>query len=220
MSKTPARSGVPAFAGLRSFITGQRAEDAPKKDDDEEARAARRAEEDKNREDEDARRAEEDDRRKDEDARRAEEDGAGEGDEDDKKDGKKGKKAKADQPDDEECDEEDDPDAKVASAARAGRLAERARWISALNDPAVTGALAASACVMLATTDMHSSAVVAAVGALPPAPRGARSRIDERMSHIRTPPVGSEGGSAPDANSAAGQAAAIILAGKKRRGEA
>lgn len=224
MSQPRTRGGVPAFAGLRSFMSGGRRaeEDTPEKDKDEEARQARRAEEDKKREDEDARRAEEDDRRKDEDARRAEEDS--DGTDDETKDGKRGKakgKGKGEESDDEECAEEDDPDAKVAAAARAGRVAERARWINALNDPAAAPH-AAAACVMLASTDMHSSAVIAAVATLPPPARAVsgRSRIDERMERVRTPIIPSDGGAPPDANSPEGKAAAIILAGKKRRGEA
>lgn len=232
MSQPRARGGVPAFAGLRSFMSGgrragtddqpeeDREEDEPEKDP--EGRKAERAEEDEKRKEEDARRAEEDDRRKDEDARRAEEDSDDSDDENkNPKDGKKGKvrKAKGDQPDDEECEEEDDPDAKVAAAARAGRLAERARWVNALNDPGAA-ANAASACVMLASTEMHSSGVIAAVKALPSQARTGRTRLDERMDRVRTPHLPADGGAPADPNSAEGKAAAIILAGKKRRGEA
>lgn len=227
-SRAPARAGVPAFAGLRSLLTGgaRVAEDPADPDKEDEARTARRAEEDERREKEDARRAEEDKTREEEDARRAEEDV---GEEDDKEkdkrdtDGKKGRKAKGktkgEDYDEEECEEEDDPDAKVAQAARAGRLAERARWANALDKS--TPATAAAACVMLASSEMHSSAVIAAAKSLPaPEARTGRARLDERMGAVRTPIISSDGGSAPDPESPEAKAAAILLAGKKRRGEA
>jgi hypothetical protein len=210
----PRANGVPAFAGLRSFFAaGPRAEEPKDTDqEDEEARKARRAEEDRQRDEEDARRAEEDQRREEEDARRAEEDDKAPKDPEGKK-----AKGKADE-DDETCeDESDDEDKKAAKAA--GRAAERVRWTNALNDPAVAPH-AASACVMLATTNMHSSAVIAAVKALGPSqPQGGRGRIDQRMQTIRTANPGSGDAPQADANSPAAKAAAIVAAGRKRRGE-
>lgn len=215
MSQRPARGGATAsFANLRALITGKpaRAENdrRPEDEDDEEARQARRAEEDKRREEEDARRAEEDDRRNEEDARRAEEE------DDDDADANR-----ADM-DDENCEEEDGDDKDKAAAAKAGRRAENVRWSKVLG--AVRPDQVAGACTMLADTDLNSGQILATLNALPstaPAPRGGRESLQERMSKVRVPPLGGDGGSKPaPQGSPAGVAEFVLAADRRRRGEA
>lgn len=199
------------FAGLMAGWRGARAED-DKPDDEAAARAARRAEEDEQREQEDARRAEED-------ARRAEEDGL---DEDDKTDGKKGKKAEdedqdpeADASDDEDSADEDMDDKEAKAFRRGlaiGRARENARGSRIFQSPAAAGRpdLAAT----LAFTTRNSSAEAGRLmGVAGAAPR-VRGRLDERMTGRAEPRPGAGGGQTTKTSFADRTAAAV----KKIRG--
>jgi hypothetical protein len=184
------------FAGLMAGFRGARAEDETP-DDESAARAARRAEEDEQREKEDARRAEED-------ARRAEEDGPGESDETDGKKGKKGKKAEdddqdpeADASDDEDSAEEgmDDKEAKAFRRGLAiGRARENARGSRIFLAAAETGRpdLAATLAFTTRNTSAEAGRLMGVAGA---APR-ARGRLDERMNNRPEPRPGAGGGQA------------------------
>jgi hypothetical protein len=132
------------------------------------------------------------------------------------KDGKKGKKAKkAKASDDEECAEEDDEDEDVAKAAKAGRAFERARCEAIFAAPEATGRPHVAAHLAFKTNmspraaiDLMSATAVGAIAELSTGrARQARPRVD----------LGDGGAPAPQALTTAQQ---IVLAGKKRRGEA
>lgn len=181
------------FAGLMAGFRGARAEDETP-DDEAAARAARRAEEDEQREKEDARRAEED-------ARRAEEDGVGE---DDKTDCKKGKKAEDEEQDpeadasDDEDSAEDGMDEKEAKAFRRGlaigRARENARGSRIFLAAAELGRpdLAATLAFTTRNTSAEAGRLMGVAGA---APR-ARGRLDERMASRVEPRPGAGSGNA------------------------
>ncbi|WP_298691723.1 hypothetical protein [uncultured Sphingomonas sp.] len=188
------------FAGLMAGFRGARAEDD--KNDDEGARASRRAEEDKNREEEDARRAEEDQRRNDEDARRAEEDTPpnDDGTTDpkpalDKVDDAQDPEDDAD--DDNDVDAEKDLDDKGKKAFRAGlalgRSRESARGERIFLAAAKVGRpdLAATLAFTTRNSSAESDRLMAAAGAAPPS-RG-RS-LDDRMANRNDPRPGADGG--------------------------
>lgn len=216
------------FAGLMAGFRGARAEnDQP---DDEEARKARRAEEDKVREEEDARRAEEDERRQEEDARRAEEDGGNDPEEPDPADekgkkGKRGKKAEDGDQDPEDDAGDDHADAEEGmneDEAKAyqrglaeGRRRENVRATRIFSSPSAAGR--ADLAATLAFTTRNSSAeadrLMKAAGNAPPQ-RG-RS-LDDRMGSRTDARPGPNGGRGKPAT--LGQR--IIAATKKARGEA
>lgn len=196
MSKKSLATGTSPFAHLMSGFRGKRAED--ERPEDEEARNARRAEEDERRKEEDARRAEEDERRQEEDARRAEEDGRDPKDPDDPE----GNQDDSEQ--DPECDDgdndEDDVggmDDKEAKAFRRGlalgRARENARASRIFAHPAAAGR--ANVAATLAFTTRNSSAeagrLMAAVGETP-APRG--RGLSDRMGQRTELRPGANGG--------------------------
>lgn len=177
------------FAGLLAGFRGARAEDKP---DDEEARKARRAEEEKQREEEDARRAEEDDRRREEDARRAEEDGTGE--EDDKPgaedDEDQDPEADADDGDDEAEEDMDEKEAKGFRRGLAiGRARENARASRIFLAAAQTGRpdLAATLAFTTRNSSAEAARVISTAGGAS-TPQG--SRLGHRMARVVIPNPG------------------------------
>lgn len=178
------------FAGLMAGFRGARAEN--NKNEDEEARKARRAEEDKQREDEDARRAEED-------ARRAEEDGLEE------TGANSGKKAEDDDDQDPEADADDDDDAKAEDdmddkekaafrrGVALGRQRENARASRIFLTAATIGRpdLAATLAFTTRNTSAEAGRLMTAAGAVTP-PRG--RNLDSRMGQRTEPRPGGDGG--------------------------
>jgi hypothetical protein len=203
------------LGGLGRKSAARRAEDDKPEDDKDAARAESEDEEDDK--DKDAARAEDDD--KDKDAARAEDEGDDAVDEDDK-DAKRGRKAKSKaEDDDEKCAEEDDDDDAVAEAAQAGRRAERARCRKIFSTKAA-GERPDVAAQLAFTTNLSSAEAIgiltsAASGGA--APRVSR-RIDDRMSRVVIPPIGSDASPAPGADTPKGKAAAIVAAMNKARG--
>lgn len=203
------------FAGLLAGFRGASAEDAPV--DDEDARKARRAEEDKQREEEDARRAEEDQRREEEDSRRAEEDGG------DPSDDKSGKRAEEEEQDetadatDDDADGDDDMDEKEAKAFRRGlalgRARENIRGSRIFLAAAKVGRpdLAATLAFTTRNTSAEAGRLMGAAGAAPK-PRG-RS-LDERMGARTEVRPGAGGGSPGKATFGDRVAAAVKKAGR------
>ncbi len=202
------------FAGLMSGFRGARAEDDKPTDD--EARKARRAEEDQKREEENARRAEEDERRQEEDAKRAEEDGT---DADDKPTGKRAEDdeqdADADAADD-DADAEEDMDEKEAKAFRrglaVGRSRENVRGSRIFLAAAQVGRpdLAATLAFTTRNTSAEAERLMGAAGAAP-RPRG---QLDNRMGNRTEPRPGAGGGSGAPAGKA-GFAERVAAAVKK-----
>lgn len=203
MSKKSLAAGTSPFAHLLAGFRGKRADDNTPEDD--EARNARRAEEDQLREQEDARRAEEDQRRQDEDARRAEEDGT-EGD------GKpEGNRAEEDDEQDPEADAGDNDDyaqmdEDQAKAHRAGialgRARENARCARIFGNAAAAGRpdLAATLAFTTRNTSAEAGRLLSTAGNAP-APTGRRQSIDQRMSQVIIPNPGTGGGQKPGAKS-------------------
>jgi hypothetical protein len=196
MSKTQLATGTSPFANLMAGFRGKRAEeDRP---EDEEARKARRAEEDQKREEEDARRAEEDQRRQDEDARRAEEDGSDEGDDPNQRTGKKAEDEdqdpEADNGDDDPDDE--DMDEKARKAFRRGLALGRAREstrAARIFKSAAAGSNPALAATLAFTTRNSSAEAIRVMDAAGTSEPRRRS-LDDRMSNRTEPRPGADGG--------------------------
>lgn len=193
--------GAPSFAHLIGFGKPHAADDKPKDAPEEEAVADES------------------------------EEGETEGDDKDKK-GKKAKKAKAEESDDPDkkgedeeaedkkpgakAEDDDEDEAKKAKRAEArGRKMERERGAAIFACPAA-GVRPDLAAQLAFHTSMTAEQ---AVGVLTTAASGGGKRgINERMATTAIPNVGSD--AAPAANSTASVAAQIIVAGKRRRGEA
>jgi hypothetical protein len=209
MSKKTLATGTSPFANLMAGFRGKRADD--ERPEDEEARKARRAEEDQKRQEEDARRAEEDERRKEEDARRAEEDGDGdagaenepddEGDETSKPSGKtagdEDQDPEADDGDDDLDDEEKDDKARKAfrRGLALGRQRENAR-ASRIFSSQAAGANPALAAT-LAFTTRNSSAEAIRVMETASAAQPRRRSLDDRMGNRTEARPGADGGTGP-----------------------
>lgn len=205
MSKTTLATGTSPFAHLLSGFRGKRAEED--KPEDDEARKARRAEEDERREEEDARRAEEDDRRREEDARRAEEDGTSdeEGDGTDKPDGKKAEDdeqdPEADDGDEDATKAEDDMDDDEKKAFRQGlalgRVRENARASRIFASPAAAARPDLAATLAFTTRNSSAAAlrIIGAAGTSAPArARFVGGSLDERMANRTEARPGADGG--------------------------
>jgi hypothetical protein len=206
MSKKTLATGTSPFANLMAGFRGKRAED--ERPEDEEARKARRAEEDQKREEEDARRAEEDNRRKEEDARRAEEDGeddAGaeneddeEGDDTSKPSGKKAddedQDPEADDGDDDLDDEEKDDKAQKAfrRGLALGRQRETARAARIFSSQAAGANPMLAATLAFTTRNSSAEAIRVMEAAGSAQPR--RRSLDDRMSNRNEARPGADGG--------------------------
>lgn len=194
--KKNAAAGLSPFAhllaGAAAIVGGGKARAEDCKPEDDEARTARRAEEDQLREEEDARRAEEDQRREDENARRAEEDGTADSADDDDKENDAGAE-------DEDVDGEEPEDKEQAKAFRAGRAAERKRASAIFASPAAAVRPDLAAHFAFATK-LTTAEAVGALATAAQAPKGNRAqRLDDRMgarSDARPGP-GAESGAKP-----------------------
>jgi len=167
-------------------------EQARKAEEQEQEEEARRAEEEKKKE-EDAKRAEEE-KKKEEDAKRAEEE-----DEDKKKD-----------------------DAKKAEARgiKAGREMERARGAAIFGCPAA-GKRPDLAAELAFGTSMSADEAVRFFSAAVAGDKRATGGVADRMASVNVPNPGSDAPTAKlDPTDPVAVAAAIVAAGKKRRGEA
>jgi hypothetical protein len=218
MSKKTLATGTSPFAHLLSGFRGNKAED--EKHEDDEARKARRAEEDEKRNQEDARRAEEDDRRKNEDARRAEEDGA---DPEDKKDpegsraddGDDDQDPEADAGDDDDTKDMDDKEAKAFRRGLAlGRARENARAARIFANPAAAGRADFAATLAFTTrnTSAEASRLLGAAGATP-TPR--TRALSDAMAVRKDPRPGADGGSAKEPSFGERVAAAVKKSGAR-----
>jgi hypothetical protein len=139
-----------------------------------------------------------------------------EDDEDTDGDGKKTKKSKKTKKAEDDCDESDDdkPD------ARAIRVRENARVRTILNSAAGRRLPDAARHLAFNTRTPRWSAVKLLKGMNANMPQGNGGNLRNRMSGVETPDIG-DGGARSDINASPvmATAAAIIAAGKKRRGE-
>jgi hypothetical protein len=141
-------------------------------------------------------------------------DGDGDGDGDGKggksKKSKKVKKAE----DDEDTEDEDKPE------ARAARLREKRRIRAIVNSPAGQALPAAALRMALDTCTPRHAAIRTLTGMASDVPQGRRSdALRELMASTPQPNIGAGGAEAPVLGDPKSIAAAIIAAGKKRRGE-
>jgi hypothetical protein len=221
----PAKSSVPA-AGKSPFA--HLARNAPKaaEDDKDENKDKDAAEDDGEEDDEDddgkktkkskkAKKAKADD---DGDSEDSDDDASASEDDDGEDDKPKSKKSKKAEDGDDDSDRDDDDDAK----ARAARARERGRIKAIVTSSA--GVLNPVGAMELACgTSMSRRQAIGMLNAMgvpqATAPRSTDA-LRNRMSGVDTPDIGSGGVDAPPVGSAQATAAAIVAAGKKRRGEA
>jgi hypothetical protein len=209
--KLPAMAGTLPFAHFLGRPAAAKADDNKEKDTDAQRAEDETPDDEKDKDDKDkaAKPGAEDDK--------PAEDKDGED-----KDKAKGKKAGADGGDDgedgdEDGDDESDGGDMRRKGARSARLRERNRCRAIFNDPSAA-ANPALACALAFDSDMPRSQAINALRAAGtgPAPQASRrTSLDERMSRVKTPAVGS--GDVP--RGAASIADQVIAAGKKRRGE-
>lgn len=226
----PGKTSVPS-AGKSPFAhlargTARAAEDDDKDDKKKDAKEESEGEEDDDEEDEDkkskkskkakkAKKAEDgDDDMDDEDA--AEDDEECEEEEDQKKKSKKSKKAE-DGDDDSDKEDEDDPEARRARARERGRIRAIVTSDAGKLNPVGAMELACGTSMSRRQAVGTLRAMGAPIGAAAPRQTDA---LRSRMAGVETPEIGS-GDARPDANAnpVKATAAAIIEAGKKRRGE-
>ena len=182
---------VASFAHLLGMSAKKAEEDDDKKRDDETDEEYAKRMEDKKEEEEQAKKAEEDK----EAARKAEEE---------KEEEEKAKKAKK---------AEEDEDEKQ----KAARKSERARC-RAIFASASAGTRPDMAAHLAFDTDMDAKAAVALLN-VAAAGGVVRPGLGSRMATVTLPKLGVDTGAPPGASTPEGAAAAIIAAGKKRRGE-
>jgi hypothetical protein len=200
------RASVPSAGKSQFAHLARKAED----DDDD---AKKKAEEDKKKEDkeeeEKAKKKAEDDKKKEEET------AAKKKAEDDKK--KEDEEAKADDGDD-DSDKDDDDDAK----ARAARARERGR-IRAIVTSDAGKANPVGAMELACGTSMtrkHAIGMLKAMGVPAPAASKPTDALRSRMAGVDAPDVGNDApGAGANASPVNATAAAIVAAGKKRRGE-
>ncbi|HEV2594128.1 MAG TPA: hypothetical protein VGU01_02875 [Sphingomicrobium sp.] len=195
-------AGAVPFAHLLGLSAAKAADDkdnqgdASRAEGDDDERKQRADESD----DDYAKRMEEQDK-KDEEARKAEEE---------KKD-EEAKKAEEDRQKDE---------AARANGSATAVVAERERCAKIVAHGIANGCVR-QAGIFAFDTDMSASQAIAALSAAAEDGKNRPSGLRERMSGVRVPNVGTDGGAgaAADPNDPKAKANAIILAGKKRRGE-
>ncbi len=119
------------------------------------------------------------------------------------------KKKAADGDDDTDEDDDKDPKAKAARARERGRIAAIMSSNAAMANPA-------AALRMAVQTSMSRDTAIATLKDIGPSGRANTGR--DRLMQVNIPDVGQDGGS--EMTGAAATAAAIIRAGKVRRGEA
>lgn len=181
------------FAHLMGLARAEEDEDKKQRPDESDEDYAKRMEEDKK-----------DDKEDESDGKKAEED----------EDEKKSKKSKKAEDGDEDKDEEKKDNKEAAIRSERARCAAIFRSEGAGSRPDVAAHLAFE-------TSMPAAEAVALLASVASgAPKSARDRLAERMSSVKTPNVGVDGGVTADPSSPAAVAAAIVAAGKRRRGEA
>jgi len=196
-------AGAMSFAHLLGLASAKAEDDQDKKDDEK----AKRADED----DGDAQREDESDEdyaKRMEDKKKDDEDEKAEGDDPEKKDDEEG-----------DDDEKDVKKSKKAQDDEKVRKAERARCAEILAHGIAQGCVR-QAGVFAFDTDMTSAQAVKALQASAQDGPARSNGLRERMSAVRIPNVGADGGApAADPTDPKSKALAIVEAGKKRRGE-
>ncbi len=200
-------AGAMSFAHLLGLASAK-AEDDQDKKDDEKAKRADEEDGDAQREDE----SDEDYAKRMEDKKKDDEDEKAEGDDPEKKDDEEGDDDEKDVKKSKRAQDDEKDDEKVSKA-------ERARCAEIIAHGVAHGCVR-QAGVFAFDTSMTAAQAIKALQASaqdgPARPNGLR----DRMSAVRIPNVGADGGaSAADPNDPKSKALAIVEAGKKRRGE-
>jgi hypothetical protein len=222
--KLPTFAGVSPFsrraaavAAAKAKADGDEEEDKDKKtkkaegdeedSGDEESKKSKKAEGDEDESDEDKKKS-----------KKAEGDEEDDESEDDKKKSKKSKKAEGD----EEDDEKDEPEARVSAADVARIRAGERKRISAIVSSEAGLANPDAAYELAVNSDMPTANAIAMLRAVGPAKAQApaKDNLRDRMANTKQPDIGAGGDEAPAPGDPKALAAAIINAGKKRRGEA
>jgi hypothetical protein len=195
-------AGASPFATLRrnNAAVKAKAED-DKKDDDDEKKS--KAEDDKKDDEDEKKSKAEDDKKDDEDEKKSK----AEDDKKDDEDEKKSKKSKSDDGDG------DDPEARI-------RASERAR-IRAIAESEAGRANPDAAYELAIGTDMPAATAIALLRSIGPKSQpSSRESLRERMAETPQPDIGAgDANAAPAPGDRKALAAAIVQAGKKRRGE-
>ncbi|HBO83310.1 hypothetical protein [Cupriavidus sp. UBA2534] len=203
LSKLASAMPFAHFLGLPAASAASEQE----QDDDECEQRADESDEDyaKRMEELDEKEKAEEERRK-EEANRAK----GEGDDDDGADMEDG---------DEEDKKDDKEEGKRAGRAKGARQRERIRCARIIAAGIKSGRINQAAAFAFDTSLTAAQAIAALSASELDKPRG-RAGLGERMAGVKVPNVGANGGAqALDPNDPAVKAAAIVAAGKKRRGE-
>jgi hypothetical protein len=218
--KMPSFAGVSPFSRRSAAIAAAKAEGED--DKDEKDNKSKKAEGDEDKSDEDdkdktkkGKKAEGDEDESDKDNKKSKK---AEGDEDESEEDKeKSKKSKKAEGEDEEDD--DEPEASAAAVARI-RASERKRVRAIVSSEA--GLANPDAAYELAVnSDMPTANAIAMLRAVGPAraQTPAKDKLRDRMASTQQPDIGAGGDEAPAPGDPKALAAAIINAGKKRRGE-
>jgi hypothetical protein len=184
---------------------------------DEDKKKSKKAEGDEDESDEDkkkSKKAEGDDDESDEDKKKSKKaEGDDEESDEDKKKSKKSKKA--------EDDDDDEPEARVSATDVARIRASERKRISAIVSSEAGLANPDAAYELAVNSDMPTANAIAMLRAVGPAKAQApaKDKLRERMAGTQQPDIGAGGEEAPAPGDPKALAAAIINAGKKRRGE-
>jgi hypothetical protein len=211
MTTSVPSAGTSPFSHLArnpSAAIAGRASDDDKKKDEEEAAAKKKAEEDKKKDEEEAaaKKKAEDDKKKEEKA------------EDDKKKEDAKKKGKADDGDDDsDRDDDENPEARAARARERGRIRAIVTSEAGKLNPVGAMHIATGTSMSRRQAIEMVHAMGAPAASEPPRPT---DPLRDRMAGVKTPDVGAGDTQQPaNAGTAQATAAAIVAAGKKRRGE-
>lgn len=129
----------------------------------------------------------------------------------------KKKEAKAEGGKEGEGDEKKKDEETKAAARREGVMAERERWTAVLSNP-VAADRGVTACTLLETTDMDAKAICATLASVP-AMKAAATPLAARMDAANLPKPSASAAEPAAPGTPAGNAALIVAAAAKARGE-
>jgi hypothetical protein len=225
--KMPSFAGVSPFARRAAAVAAAKAEGDDEKDEKDKSKKSKAEDDEKDEDEKDkdkSKKSKAEDDEKDEDEKdkdkskksKAEDDEKDE-DEEDKDKSKKSKKAEGDDDDG----DEDEPEARVSAADVARIRASERKRISAIVSSEAGLANPDAAYELAVNSDMPTANAIAMLRAVGPAraQTPAKDNLRDRMAGTKQPDIGAGGEEAPAPGDPKALAAAIINAGRKRRGE-